>query len=437
MRGASTGQDPSPQAPDSAGTAPMNPSERLETSGMFWRICPHRAHSLPVPPIPLGRSLIHDHPLGPESTPDQKASDAAQVQQSAEGASSQVSSSIASASNPPAAEGADAPRKNHLLIPIPSRRSSKTDKQSTAEKTEESAQEAPARRGSRVSILKAHRDRSRASSRRSRQDVANVEKSQGSATPTTPEMNGPPPSQKKSKFLSFLSCCSSSGADGDDDAVLPAKKSTQQQPASNRLPTPDKAEAQTGDSSTAESRDPAYFDNEKANLTSGDQRKTEEVASSQTEIRGEESSLAAGQSESLEVSTTDKDHQTSSINTSTMANGTIPESKAEEASSNGEEPPQSTDEPAPIDPISKQPAGDSEEHTHEEVVQQSPQATVVLPPPPPPPIAPEVPSAPENHDQQWLLPPAVAPLKGRKCLVLDLDETLVHSSFKVRFSLMT
>lgn len=380
---------------------------------------------------------MHDRPLGPESTPDQKASDATGVQQSAEGASPQVSSSIASASNPPVAEGADAPRKNHLLIPIPSRRSSKTDKQSTVEKTEESAQEAPARRGSRVSILKAHRDRSRASSRRSRQDVANVEKSQGSATPTTPEINGPPPSQKKSKFLSFLSCCSSSGADADDDAVLPAKKSTQQQPASNRLPTPDKAEAQTGDSSTAESRDPAYFDNEKVNLTTGEQRKVEE-ASAQTETRGEESSLAAGQSESLEVSATDKEHQTSSNNnTSTMTNGTIPESKAEEATSNGEEQPQSTDEPAPIDPISKQPAGDSEEHTHEEVVQQSPQATVVLPPPPPPPIAPEVPSAPENHDQQWLLPPAVSPLKGRKCLVLDLDETLVHSSFKVCLSSMT
>lgn len=30
----------------------------------------------------------------------------------------------------------------------------------------------------------------------------------------------------------------------------------------------------------------------------------------------------------------------------------------------------------------------------------------------------------------WLLDPAPAHLKGRKCLVLDLDETLVHSSFK-------
>jgi len=35
--------------------------------------------------------------------------------------------------------------------------------------------------------------------------------------------------------------------------------------------------------------------------------------------------------------------------------------------------------------------------------------------------------------QKWLLPPIRPEFKGKKCLVLDLDETLVHSSFKVRF----
>lgn len=33
--------------------------------------------------------------------------------------------------------------------------------------------------------------------------------------------------------------------------------------------------------------------------------------------------------------------------------------------------------------------------------------------------------------QQWLLPPLRPEFNGKKCLVLDLDETLVHSSFKV------
>jgi len=38
-------------------------------------------------------------------------------------------------------------------------------------------------------------------------------------------------------------------------------------------------------------------------------------------------------------------------------------------------------------------------------------------------------------EQKWLLPPLKPEMQGKKCLVLDLDETLVHSSFKVIFRL--
>jgi len=37
------------------------------------------------------------------------------------------------------------------------------------------------------------------------------------------------------------------------------------------------------------------------------------------------------------------------------------------------------------------------------------------------------------EQKQWLLPPLKPEMQGKKCLVLDLDETLVHSSFKVIF----
>jgi len=56
-----------------------------------------------------------------------------------------------------------------------------------------------------------------------------------------------------------------------------------------------------------------------------------------------------------------------------------------------------------------------------------------LPPPPPGPA----PNASAHVDtafeseQKFLLPPIAPEFKGRKCLVLDLDETLVHSSFKI------
>lgn len=61
-----------------------------------------------------------------------------------------------------------------------------------------------------------------------------------------------------------------------------------------------------------------------------------------------------------------------------------------------------------------------------------------VPPPPPGPV-PAVPNPPtttltENPpepQQKFLLPPQAPEFKGKKCLVLDLDETLVHSSFKV------
>ncbi|KAH9827763.1 plasma membrane phosphatase required for sodium stress response [Teratosphaeria destructans] len=68
-----------------------------------------------------------------------------------------------------------------------------------------------------------------------------------------------------------------------------------------------------------------------------------------------------------------------------------------------------------------------------------------LPPPPgPPPTQTEqqqvqpttgdgqqVTSMERDEQKQWLLPPLRPELRGRKCLVLDLDETLVHSSFKI------
>ena len=62
------------------------------------------------------------------------------------------------------------------------------------------------------------------------------------------------------------------------------------------------------------------------------------------------------------------------------------------------------------------------------------QAQINLPPPPPRNgngASSTSNSITPNEKQSWLLPPLQPHFKGRKCLVLDLDETLVHSSFKV------
>ncbi|KAJ5911779.1 uncharacterized protein N7473_001082 [Penicillium subrubescens] len=398
---ANTGKDPSSaSAPESTGKEPMD----MNPSGT-------------------------EDPSGPEQPSEQPAPDAAEIQGSTAGASSQLATEPVA--SPPSASGAtenvEPPKKNRLLIPIPSRRSSKVEKQSTSEKTAEATQDESSRRGSKVSILKITRDRSRASSRRSRrtqQEAATVDKSQEKTTPTPPEMNGPskPQEKKSSKLFAFLSCCSSPDVDGDDSTV-PPKKTSKQPPMSNRLPTPDKAEAHNGDSSTAESRDPAYFGDEKAVAVTADhpQLQEEELnAQVSPDTRGEGASAAASKPDVLPASS--NEHE----NTTVAANGVVPESNNDLAKS--DEQTAATESVTTTGTTTPPAASEGETRSHQEEVVQAP---VVLPPPPPPP-APEPMTASEGGEQQqWLLPPALPHLSNRKCLVLDLDETLVHSSFKV------
>ena len=90
-------------------------------------------------------------------------------------------------------------------------------------------------------------------------------------------------------------------------------------------------------------------------------------------------------------------------------------------------------EAVPIAPVS------SEQSKGQEVRTESP-LPINLPPPPPRASQSQAAvgvgrsqsnaTAP-NERPPWLLPPLQPRFQGKKCLVLDLDETLVHSSFKV------
>ena len=84
---------------------------------------------------------------------------------------------------------------------------------------------------------------------------------------------------------------------------------------------------------------------------------------------------------------------------------------------------------APVVPAARETAS-------QDTAQQMAQTQMALPPPPPRngqerSVPSSTHATPDDRPQQWLLPPLQSQLKGRKCLVLDLDETLVHSSFKV------
>ena len=81
-------------------------------------------------------------------------------------------------------------------------------------------------------------------------------------------------------------------------------------------------------------------------------------------------------------------------------------------------------------------APEVEESTRSAEPQKEESTTQITLPPPPPRDSqarptPQRERSPGTERQQWLLPPIQPRFKGKKCLVLDLDETLVHSSFKV------
>jgi RNA polymerase II subunit A small phosphatase-like protein len=85
------------------------------------------------------------------------------------------------------------------------------------------------------------------------------------------------------------------------------------------------------------------------------------------------------------------------------------------------------EEPEPL------PLADKEERAVSVAREEETPVKPFLPPPPPGPGPGDETAGPEGEQkQQWLLPPIAPRFKGKKCLVLDLDETLVHSSFKVR-----
>ncbi|KAL8761502.1 MAG: hypothetical protein Q9184_002381 [Pyrenodesmia sp. 2 TL-2023] len=86
----------------------------------------------------------------------------------------------------------------------------------------------------------------------------------------------------------------------------------------------------------------------------------------------------------------------------------------------------------PVPSAPEQPA------THQEVPAPNLPPTPLPPPPPIPAPSRAGPSdrqasngATTGDQQKWLLPPVADRFRGKKCLVLDLDETLVHSSFKI------
>lgn len=364
------------------------------------------------------------------------------------GSSEQTSLPVASAQGPEAPDGS----KRHLLAPAISRSSSKVDKQSTWDNAQETTNDDSGNtlRGSKRSILKGRRDRSRGSSRRSRRtnhDSHNMENNKPATSPEAPDTAKPEKKNKVSyRLFAFLSCCSSN--DDAEGTAIPARKTIKRQSLSNRQPTPEKTEPAPGDSSTGDSQEPNYYREEKPNPTVTSNQPPPQVDEDQNaQPQEQDSKLGAIASFPGQPGTdhdrvvAQKDHdaaepQTDATQEASAANTlpvSAPESekhegsmqKPEEAVASVQAGEDITADPkAMAKPLAEtDPKEEANYYSHDEDAAGLPTDL-----PPPPPVAPPG----QEGSQQWLLPPAQPALQKRKCLVLDLDETLVHSSFKVR-----
>lgn len=259
--------------------------------------------------------------------------------------------------------------------------------------------------------------------------------------PTNPEEPDAAKPEKKGKvsyrIFAFLSCCSSSNVDPDDPAI-PARRTAKRQSVPNRQPTPEKAEATPGDPNTAGSNEPDYYGEEKPNptVTSGQSPShVGEERNAQLQGQGSRFDGASGSDhDPTNIQKGSNEGQNATGAPQDASRGPAIDTEKDEGSAQRFEEhttptvPGKSYEDSTADPSKATARPLDEADTKDDIYSHNEEATG-LPAelPPPPSVAPPG----QEGSQQWLLPPIRSQLQNRKCLVLDLDETLVHSSFKV------
>lgn len=326
-------------------------------------------------------------------------------------------------------------------------------------------------RGSKRSLRGRGRAGSNASSKRS-QNAAAAQLNEKSSRPLSSGVaqSTQPRAKKKSKFLSFL-CCGGPDESTELNQQEPARQSTAapsaqaaSQPSSSKAPiaTPGNTTDNTTTPMDEKATSPAYASNgpsapvlsekEKApadNMPIDNQSsRLPELAQPNTYNRGDESALASERNEPPRLDTASQLPNPSFVVQAPTPGGAQDEDQII-SDRTPEQQARDTDiemtDVGPSIPLSANDvAGTSEEDSHP-IQNREAGHYVDLPPPPPleerqAQIAPVV-AATTSQDtslvpspaetQKWLLPAMRPEHKGRKCLVLDLDETLVHSSFKV------
>ncbi|KAL9596369.1 MAG: hypothetical protein Q9219_005847 [cf. Caloplaca sp. 3 TL-2023] len=342
------------------------------------------------------------------------------------------------------------------------------------------SQEKSAKRRSRGSIEAPSRKGSAASSRLSKRGRTLVSDPLRQEKPVEHEPSSDPERPRKkgiSRLFSVLNCCSPSKDDhiSESQQALPPKKTKTLQANRGRQPTPlTKPDASAGESSKTESKE-AIEDNiagppyseltpaAKPKIIEPPKKEVPMTEKPPTAIDGPPSAdskmvppeptvsdqplppLPSDHKDAAGNTNGSFDEKSAALGADGLAEPTVPATipvvdegvSKEEMAINDRTPQQEArdiempDAP-PVPPIPEQPVAHQENTV--------PVASQPNLPPPPPTSPPNRPTsagrqgsngATTNEQPKWLLPPMADRFRGKKCLVLDLDETLVHSSFKI------
>lgn len=219
----------------------------------------------------------------------------------------------------------------------------------------------------------------------------------GHTQPSSPATSEQKQRKRKGGFLSFLGCCGSDAAgsaEGDKENVHKLDKLPQRPTTAKRT-----AAASGQDATSKHAND-----------------KNQQAGSGLEDENGASSSHDANTA-SEELTSEQKHSATTNQHESSDAQDSSSDRQAGNASANHDN--------------TMQDATEETSNTTTTANDRLGGRTIPPPPPGPVPTSEPVVDVAVQEPRKWLLPPIAPEHKGRKCLVLDLDETLVHSSFKV------
>lgn len=353
-------------------------------------------------------------------------------------------------------------RKNRGLLHVPSRSSSQKIEPSPTSTglsgaTASDPTDSIGRRSkdSKGSMMERRRNGSVASSKRSGTSPGATQANAGKANATTTQSAPMQKPKMSGGFLGFLNCCGTSdNANGvDDEAPIPVKKvpaqalqTTSSRPESIPLqPVPNRPTVPLPEKNTSRPSEPVQTpvtDHEDVSQTPS--RSKQENAQGSLDRKASTKDVRNQPLPALpqDVDKIPRD-QNSSSNPSVIVQAPTPIRPKQEDTAPLPLPPTDQESISKDTEMTDAPPISTGETKAISVNHRDAQSNATILPPPPPLPAPETgkdsinaPQEPPTADpveekQQWLLPPIEPRFHGKKCLVLDLDETLVHSSFKV------